>query len=248
MKSLIRPLLLVGLSALFTTVTAAIPTQSDPKIERVRSSLAVFLPNLKIEQIVPSAIPGIYEVAFDSRLMYVSEDGRYIIQGSIFDLEAQQDLTKPRLAEIRGQAVDRLGEENMLIYEPAKTLYQVTVFTDIDCPYCRKMHDDMAEYLKRGIRFRYLFYPRSGKDTPSYAKAVSVWCADDRLAAMDLAKTGGKLPERSCDNPVDEHMALAERMPIRGTPAIVLKSGEVIPGYLPPDRLLQILQEREKNQ
>jgi len=248
MKQLIRPVLFLGLSSLFTAGLAQAADPVDPKLEQVRSSLAVFLPNLQIDHIAPSAIPGLYEVTFDSRLMYVSENGRFILQGSIFDLEAQRDLTKPRLGEIRAQAMEALGEDNMLIYEPAEARYQITVFTDIDCPYCRKMHNEMAGYLERGIRFRYLFYPRAGKDSPSYNKAVSVWCADDRRAALDRIKGGAKLPERSCDNPVDKHMTLADKMPIRGTPAIVLNSGEVLPGYLPPERLLQVLQDREKNQ
>jgi len=240
MKRLLRPVLLLGLTLLFVSATAS---AADDKIERVRNSLAVFLPGLTVDQIRPSVVPGLYEVSFDTRILYATEDGRYLVMGSLFDLESQKDLTKPRLMALRAKLLDSIGEQNMLIYEPAKRRYQVTVFTDIDCPYCRKMHSQMAQYLAKGIRFRYLLYPRAGKNSPSYRKAVSVWCAKDRHAAMDQAKQGEAVPDRDCPNPVDLHMAAGEKLRIRGTPAIVLDSGEVIPGYLPPDRLLQVLQE-----
>jgi thiol:disulfide interchange protein DsbC len=193
-------------------------------------------------------VPGLYEVVFGSRLFYVSEDGRFIIQGQIIDLETQQDLTKPRLGQLRAEVVENIGEANMLIYEPAEAKYQVTVFTDIDCPYCRKMHAQMDEYLARGIRFRYLLFPRAGKGSKSYDKAVSVWCAEDRLAAMDQAKAGVDLPKRDCSHPVDEHLAVGGKIPIRGTPAMVLDNGDVLPGYLPPDALLAELQKSRQQQ
>lgn len=241
MKRMLRPAVLLGMILL---ATSPVLHAADAKAEQIRNSLAVYLPGVTIDQIRPSAIPGLYEVSFDTRIVYVSEDGRYVVTGSLFDLEHQQDLTKPRLRELRAKLIDSIGEDNMLVYEPAQRRYQVTVFTDIDCPYCRKLHSQMAQYLAEGIRFRYLLFPRAGKNSPSYHKAVSVWCADDRHAAMDRATQGGDVPVRSCANPVDAHMAAAEQLAIRGTPAIVLDSGEVIPGYLPPARLLQVLKER----
>lgn len=246
MKELMHPIAWLGLALALSVPATLRADESADKVEQVRSSLAVFLPGLQVEHIAPSPMPGLYEVVVDSRLIYVSEDGRFLVQGAIFDLEKQMDLTKPRLGQLRAAAVESLGEDNMLIYEPQDLRYQVTVFTDIDCPYCRKMHGEMADYLAKGIRIRYLLYPRAGLDSPSYHKAVSVWCADDRRAAMDAAKAGNSPPERTCENPIAEHMAVGEKLPIRGTPALVLQSGEVIPGYLPPDRLLQLLEERTK--
>lgn len=246
MTKLFRPALWLGASVLLLSLAVQAAEPESDKVQQLRKTLAVLLPNLQIESIRPAAIDGLYEVAFDSRLMYVSEDGRYIVQGAIFDLKGQRDLTKPRLNELRAEAVNAIGEQNMLVYEPKKVTHEVTVFTDIDCPYCRKMHEQMDEYLDLGIRFRYLFYPRAGKNSPSYDKAVAVWCAKDQHAAMDEAKRGGKLDKISCDNPVDAHMALAEKLPIRGTPALVLDSGEVIPGYLPPERLIKVLEDKDK--
>jgi thiol:disulfide interchange protein DsbC len=249
MNVLSRPVflftVLVTLALLGSPGFAGTDEVPPAQAEKIRNSLSVFLPNIQLQSIRKSPVPGLYEVAFGARLFYVTEDGRYIVQGSLFDLEQQRDVTKPRLRQLRAAAINEVGEQNMLIYEPEKTRYQVTVFTDIDCPYCRKMHSQMADYLKLGIRFRYLFYPRAGKGSPSYDKAVSVWCSDDRHAAMDLAKKGVELPKRSCDNPVDAHMKLASELPIRGTPAMVLDDGEVVPGYVPPENLLALLKQHK---
>lgn len=240
--------LLVSLSALLFAHAGSAAEISPAQAEKIRNSLSVFLPSLTTDSIRSTPLPGLYEVTFDSRLFYVSEDGRYIVQGSIFDLEQQQDLTKPRLGELRAETVEAIGEANMLVYEPAETRHTVTVFTDIDCPYCRKMHAQMDNYLSKGIRFRYLLYPRAGKGSPSYDKAVSVWCAEDRRAAMDEAKKGEAMPKRSCDNPVDRHLEIGSKLPIRGTPAFVLSDGEMVPGYVPPDRLFALLEARKKKQ
>jgi thiol:disulfide interchange protein DsbC len=241
MKQLLRSPSLLGL-ILWSASSAALA--ADANIAHIRNSLSVFLPNLKLDQIKPSVIPGLYQVTFDTRVLYVSEDGRYVVTGSVFDLEHQQDLTKPVLEKLRTKLIDGIGEDNMLIYEPEQRRYQVTVFTDVDCPYCRKMHSQMPGYLAEGIRFRYLLFPRAGKNSPSYDKAVSVWCAKDRHAAMARATEGKEMPKRSCPNPVDQHLDAAGKLAVRGTPAIVLDSGEVIPGYLPPKRLLQVLKQR----
>lgn len=232
----------LALGALLTAGSAA---AQDPQIQQIHDTLAKRLPPHMMGPISPSPVPGLYEMQQQSRLIYVSADGRFIIQGEIFDLQETRNITKDRQRELRVDAVAQLGEDNMLVYEPKQARYEITVFTDIDCPYCRKMHGDMAGYLERGIRVRYLFYPRSGKNTPSYDKAVSVWCADDRKAAMDAAMSGGNLAAKRCANPVDAHLDLGEELRIGGTPAVVLAKGTLVPGYLPPDRLVKEIELRE---
>jgi thiol:disulfide interchange protein DsbC len=123
-------------------------------------------------------------------------------------------------------------------------MHTVTVFTDIDCGFCRKLHADMSEYNKQDIRIRYLFYPRAGLGSESYDKAVSVWCADDRKAAMDTAKAGGAVPAKTCENPVAEHHALGQAMQLQGTPALLLEGGQMVPGYVPPDKLRTLLDQQ----
>jgi thiol:disulfide interchange protein DsbC len=120
----------------------------------------------------------------------------------------------------------------------------VSIFTDIDCGFCRRLHAEMAQYNKQGIAVRYLFYPRAGIGSDSYKKAVSVWCADDRQAAMDSAKAGNEVPEKTCENPVEAHYELGQQMRVQGTPAIVLEDGEMVPGYVPPDKLRRALDQR----
>ena len=132
----------------------------------------------------------------------------------------------------------------MVVFSPEKYDHTVTVFTDIDCGYCRKLHNEMNGYHDNGIRVRYMFFPRAGVGSDSYQKAVSVWCADDRNEAMTQAKQGRPLPEKQCENPVREELLLGRLLGVNGTPAIFLESGEMIPGYVPPDKLKAILKDR----
>ena len=214
----------------------------DEGAARVRQSLNMLLPGLKFGEITPSPVPGLYEVVLGHKLAYVTENGRYLMQGTLIDIEMQKDLTEPRVNAIKSKAITSLNEEMMVIFGPEKAKHNVTVFTDIDCGYCRKLHSEIDQYMEQGIRIRYLFYPRAGIGNSSYAKAVSVWCADDRKAAMTKAKSGEPIENRECENPVQSDMALGEQMGVSGTPALVLDSGKMIPGYVPADRLIAILE------
>lgn len=247
MNRFTRRALALLLGALIPTVSALAAQPADPELQRLQESLAKRLPPQMVGPLRATEVDGLYEMQLQSRLVYVTRDGRFLIQGEIFDLAQSRNLTRERRTELREQAMAAVGEDQMLVYEPDQTRFQVTVFTDIDCPYCREMHGEMAEYLKRGIRIRYLFYPRSGPDTPSHAKAVSVWCAEDRHAAMDAAMAGGNPKAASCANPVDQHLELGEQMGISGTPALVLDGGVIVPGYVPPERLLNALEMQADN-
>jgi thiol:disulfide interchange protein DsbC len=129
----------------------------------------------------------------------------------------------------------------MIIFKPEESKYKVTIFTDIDCGYCRKLHSEIEQYMAEGITVQYLFYPRAGKGSESYTKAISVWCADDRKEALTAAKKGGSPETKSCDNPIDEHMQLGVDFKVRGTPMIVSEDGKVFPGYVPAKKLAQAL-------
>lgn len=224
-----------------TSVLAASPEQT------IREMLEKTVPGIKISHIEAAPIKGLYEVMVGTDLMYVTGDGRYFVNGHIVDLKTREDLTEPRLAVARKQLIDQLGESQMVIFGPADAKHTITVFTDIECGYCRKLHSQIAEYGKEGIRVRYLFFPRAGKGSPAYDEAVSVWCAGDEAArrtAMTDAKAGKTIEEKTCDNPVDEHMAVGEEFGLRGTPAIVTEAGDLIPGYVEPKRLASELTTR----
>jgi thiol:disulfide interchange protein DsbC len=212
--------------------------------DKIRSSLKVLLPGLEPDEIRATPVDKLYEVTFGTRLVYLTADGRFLFQGKLIDLETRTEITEQRLSELKLAALAEVGEDQMVIYGPQDAKHTVTVFTDIDCGFCRKLHAEMGQYNDQGIRIRYLFYPRAGIGSESYDKAVSVWCADDRHAAMDQAKAGKEVPRKTCDNPVAAHHALGQAMRVQGTPALVLDDGEMLPGYVPADRLRRALDMR----
>jgi thiol:disulfide interchange protein DsbC len=223
--------------------------QADQKaeIQQIKQSMTPLLrEGDTIDEINPSPIESLYEVMVGPELFYVSKDGKYLFNGKLFDLASRTDLSTPKISKAKAQAIAALGDENMVIFGPQDAKHTVTVFTDIDCGYCRKLHNEIDEYNNLGIRVRYLMYPRAGLDSPSYDKAVSVWCAEDRNEAMTRSKAGEKVPQKSCDNPVKTHMALASKLGVNGTPAVFLSDGEMLPGYVPAARMAAFLKDREK--
>ncbi|NKN32347.1 DsbC family protein [Marichromatium bheemlicum] len=219
--------------------------QAGPE-QNIRAALEAVAPDIAISDIRPAPVDGLYEVLIGSELMYMTPDGRYFIDGRIVDLKTRTDLTEPRLAEARKGLVEAVGEEAMVVFGPADAKHTVTVFTDIECGYCRKLHSQIDDYVANDIRVRYLFFPRAGEGSEAYREAVAVWCAGDAAArreAMTAAKQGQPIEMRNCDNPVAEHMALGRELGLRGTPAIVTDDGTLIPGYVDPKRLALELDE-----
>lgn len=213
--------------------------------QTIRDALAKVLPGETPTSVKPTPINGLFQVEMGPQVMYMTGDGRYLFDGAIIDLETREDLAEAAQAEARVRAIDAVGEDEMIVFKAPNEKHHVTVFTDIDCGYCRKLHHQMASYADEGISVRYLFFPRSGVDSPSYKKAVSVWCADDQQKAITDAKDGKEVPSASCVNPVQRHMELGQLMGIRGTPAIVLEDGQMVPGYVEPKRLAQVLEEND---
>lgn len=220
----------------------ATTAQADSKA--VEAALKTALPTIKPDAINESPIKGVYEVVVGARLFYVSEDGRYLMQGSMVDLKSREDLTEKKLGAARLGALEKLGTDNMIVFKPKIFKHLVYVFTDIDCGYCRKLHSEIDQYLKEGIEVRYLFFPRAGKDSDSYFKAETVWCAKDRNAALTRAKSGENLAKKECPNPIDKHMELASAMGANGTPMIVTEKGTILPGYVPATQLTKMLEEK----
>ncbi|MFI3187385.1 MAG: DsbC family protein, partial [Methylococcaceae bacterium] len=172
-------------------------------------------------------------------------NGKYLIQGHMVDVAARTDLTEEKLGGARKQALEKLGVDKMIVFKPKISKYTVSIFTDIDCGYCRKLHSEIDTYMAEGITIQYLFFPRAGKGSDSYQKAISVWCADDRKAALTAAKKGGAPAVKTCDNPIDEHMQLAEDFEVKGTPMIVTEKGNIFPGYLPAKQLVEALEDEK---
>ncbi|MGI9329924.1 MAG: DsbC family protein [Gammaproteobacteria bacterium] len=202
--------------------------------------IASQLPEVNAQDVSASPLPGIYEVRYGQNILYVTEDARYMVQGDIFDLKTEKNLTEARRTVARVKAIDDMGESSMIVFEPeGEAARTITVFTDIDCGYCRKLHREIADYNEQGFRVRYLFFPRSGPNTESWSKADGVWCADDRNAALTQAKRGEVIQAADCGvTPTDQHYELGKSFGIRGTPAIITGDGTLIPGYVPADELI----------
>jgi thiol:disulfide interchange protein DsbC len=239
MQQLIRTLIFTG------AVLSASMASADENA--IKESLKKSMPSINPESIKPSEVKGLYEVVVGANIFYMSEDGKYLLQGRLVDVAARTDLTEVKMSQTRKNALAKLGEDQMIVFKPKESKYKVYIFTDIDCGYCRKLHSEIDQYMAEGITIQYLFFPRSGKDTDSYKKAVSVWCASDRNAALTKAKKGENIEAKNCTNPVDAHMQLGVEFEARGTPMIVTENGSVYPGYLPAKQLVEVLRE-EKGQ
>ena len=223
-----------ALGLALTTLTAFAGTAED----QIRATFSKQFPTARIDHLVESPVPGLFEVGVGSRIFYVSADGRYLFNGKLIDIETRRDLSESYLSKVRREKLDAYDEADMIVFEPKKPAeHTVTVFTDIDCPYCRKLHEEIGQYSELGVRVRYMLYPRAGVKSHSYEKAVSVWCAKDRQQALTFAKGGGEPEELTCDNPVKEQMELGRELGLQGTPMIITDTGEQIMGYMPAKEL-----------
>jgi thiol:disulfide interchange protein DsbC len=214
--------------------------QTTPVDARVE--IAKKIPGARADDLRATPIPGIYEYTHGTEIVYVTTDGKYAISGDLYDLKSNEDLTEAHRREVRLKMLAAFPEDQMLIFAPKDPKYTVTVFTDVDCAYCRKLHSQIAEYNRLGVRIRYMLYPRTGPNTVSWTKAEQVWCSADRNDALTRAKLGQELKTKACpNNPVASSYAMGKDFSLQGTPSIVLADGEMLDGYLPPDVLLQHL-------
>lgn len=195
------------------------------------------------DRVAEAPVKGMLEVTYGADIFYVTADGHYLLHGQMFDMANKMNLTEKRQATDRKKIIDAVDESSMIVYKAkGKEKHVITVFTDIDCPYCRKLHEGMDQMNELGITVRYMAYPRAGLNSPSYYKAESVWCAKDRQKAMDDAKLHGKVAQRRCaDSPVKEQLDIGQKIGVTGTPAIVFSNGHLMPGYAPPRKLAAIL-------
>jgi thiol:disulfide interchange protein DsbC len=231
----------LALACLLFASTLHAEDPADP-----RALIASKIPGVRAEELRPSAVPGIYELAQGADIAYVTADGKYAFSGDLLDLATQDNLTETRRRQMRAELIGAIPESEMLVFGPSEPKYTVTVFTDVDCGYCRQLHSQIADYNRLGIRVRYLFYPRTGPNTESWTKAEEVWCSGNRNEALTQAKRGVALDAKVCpNNPVAKHYALGRKFDLGGTPAIVLASGELIAGYVSPRELVHRLSQAQ---
>jgi len=225
---------------------AATPAAASSVTPAVRDAITAAIthmaPGAKVQQIASMPIAGLFQVISQGQVLYMTGDGRYVIQGDAFDIKTRTPLNSLTMNRLRRDAIAKLSPEGMIRFAPADPKYTVTVFTDIDCPYCRAFHANIAELNKLGIAVNYLFWPRSGLGTPSAQKAVDVWCASDRKDALTRAFEGQGPRNATCQSPVAHDFNLGMDLGVDGTPTIIADNGVVLGGYVDPQELLRRLQ------
>ncbi|MBI1733321.1 MAG: DsbC family protein [Gammaproteobacteria bacterium] len=240
----------MGGAMILGAVTLILPMSSawadeTPAVEpRLKAVLKGLLPDQEVTRVSPAPVPGLYEIQVGTEVLYMTTDGRYLIQGDMLDLTERRNLTEQKRSTARVQRLNEVPLADMIEFAPPSPKHVVYVFTDTQCGYCRRLHREMAEINRRGIAVRYLAFPRAGVGSPAFEQMESVWCAADRRQALTDAKLGKPVPSKTCASPVAREFALGEAIGVRGTPAIYTTDGRALPGYMPPDDLLAALQER----
>lgn len=219
----------------------------EAKATQLAANLRKHLGDFDVTSVNDTPMKGIYEIVSNGSILYVNEEGTHIIDGNMIDLTSRTSVTDKRLGELHMSILANLSEDDMLVYQPEKpTGRSITVFTDISCGYCQRLHAEIDTLLDNGVAVNYLMFPRAGLDTPAADALESVWCNENQQEAMTTAKSGGRVPSASCDNPMEMHVALAREVGLRGTPLIYLDTGERVPGYRDANTLVEMVTSQEK--
>ena len=237
-----KPLIIAALlaSLLMATTYAAVAEENGEGI--IEEQIRTLAPNAKTIAVSETPIDGILQVQINSDIVYVTADGQYLLQGQIMEIDSRTNITDQAKSGIRVGLLDGLKEDEQITFTPEQPKFDILVFTDIDCGYCRKLHNQMEGYNEEGIAIHYLAFPRAGIGSASYDKFVSVWCADDQKEALTLAKNGTDPDPQKCPNPIADQYELGRELGVTGTPALVTADGTLIPGYMPPEQLRQRLE------
>lgn len=221
----------------------ATPQEDKAADARVRAAMEALDADFRPDYVGPAPFAGFREVVVAGQVLYVSDDGRFLMQGQPYDIQKRSLVTSRHLLDYRRGLLEKVPAGQRIAFVPPNAKYTVTVFTDIECGYCRKLHQDMAELNRLGIGVEYLAFPRMGPGSQDFTDMISVWCAEDRRAAMNQAKAGKPVPPRSCTSPVAMHYALGQQLGVNGTPAIFAADGTQLGGYLPPAQMKAALEK-----
>ena len=222
---------------------ALIEANAEDIPEAVRNAVRSMVGEVEPDAVRAAPLPGFYEVRADGEILYLSADGRFLLHGNLYDVVKRSNLTEEARREVRRDVVTRMDEDSLIVFSPAKVKHRLTVFTDVDCPYCAKFHLEVPELNALGVEVRYAAWPRTAPGTASHDRSISVWCARDRRRAITDAKAGRTIAPATCENPVQEHFELGRRLGVSGTPTLVSEDGTVIGGYVPYRELVRRLEE-----
>ena len=229
-----KKLLLLSLIIITNSVTA--------DVDKVFDNLKPFFPTIKTENISSSELEGFYEVVLTTpqiEVLYISLDGRYVIQGAVTDIELMANLSTKRINSEKIKILNSIDENNKIVFKAENEQYILHVFTDVDCPYCAKLHANMQAMNSLGITVKYLAAPIEQLHPNAQSAMEKIWCAEDKAIAMHNYKTNRDLPNSpDCINPVEDQLAISKQLGVNGTPSIFLENGSNIPGYQEPNQLL----------
>lgn len=244
MHTTLSRLLSIAIIASFAS-TATFAGAAEPDAERLVSKLKSLRPDIPIEAVSSTPIPGIYALELTGgTVFYGTADGKYLFAGDLYELGESEliNLAEAGRADMRRELMNTVDEKDMLVFSPSgATKAFINVFTDVDCGYCQKLHQEVPALNAMGVEVRYLAYPRAGVGSRSYQKIVSAWCAEDPNAALTKLKARESIPDATCPNPVAEQFDLGREIGVNGTPAIVLEDGRMLPGYMPADDLARAI-------
>ena len=210
-------------------------------IEKVRETASKMFRGIGEAEIVKSPAENVYRIGFATGgFAFAYVDGDYVLMGDLYNVDEQVNLSEKATNDKMIAVIDEVPTDKMIVYGPKDAKRHITVFTDIDCGFCRKLHAEVPELNEAGIQVRYLAYPRAGINSPSYNKYVSVWCNADPLQSLTDAKSGKSVPSATCDNPISDTYAIGKDVGVRGTPTIILDNGTVRPGYVPASELIEL--------
>jgi thiol:disulfide interchange protein DsbC len=220
----------------------AVAQDDSEELAQVQERVTGLFAEIEPQHIMASPIDGWYMIRKGATVAYISADGKYLLQGDLIDLDQQVNLSEASRDEARRALMSEVPQEHMIIFTPDEVKYSISVFTDVDCTYCRRLHSQIDEYLAEGIEIRYLLYPRNGPRSASWVTAEQVWCSDNRNEALTLAKLDQKFPTHECDaSMVSTHYLMGQDVGLRGTPAIVFENGQLHSGYVSAQQLSEQL-------
>ena len=217
---------------------------SGTAADNARMALMKLDVNLPIDRIGDAPLPGFQQAIVAGQVVYVSNDGRYLLQGALFDMQEKKNLAEAAMSGLRQELLKEIPRKDRIVFAAPEPKYTVSVFTDAECGYCRKLHSEIAQYNRLGITVEYMAFPRQGPASDDFKLMESVWCAADRAKALTDAKNGRTVAPRRCTSPVAAQYALGQRMGLQGTPMILTDDGLQLGGYLPPEQLRAALDKR----
>lgn len=233
------------------TAGKAVPGGQAPKATantpdaRAIAAVHQLNPRVTIDKVGAAPIAGFREAIVQGQVVYVSDDGKYLFlpgpQGALYDVAAKKDLSEQSLASLRRDLLKTIPVSERIVFAPPNPKYTVSIFTDVECGYCRKFHNDIAEYNKQGIAVQYLAFPRMGMGSEDHKKMISVWCSADRRKALTDAKNERPIPAKDCKNTISMQYDVGQRAGLTGTPMILAEDGTTVGGYLPPQQLREAL-------